>query len=83
MQPPMAPPPPPAAAPASNDKTTLFGVLGIVFAFCCGPLGIVFGVLSMNAAKKVGKPQTLGIVAIVLGVLSIIGGIVYQVALRN
>jgi len=79
----MAPPPPPAAAPASNDKTTLFGVLGIVFAFCCGILGLVFGILSMNAAKKAGKPQTLGIVAIVISILNIVGGIVYQVAIRN
>jgi hypothetical protein len=81
MQPPMAPPPPPAAAPA-KDNTTLFGVLGIVFAFCCGILGIVFGILSMNAAKKAGKPQTLGIVALVISVLNIVGGIVYQVAIR-
>ncbi len=83
MQPPMAPPPPPAAAPASNDRTQLFGILGIVLGLiCCGVLGIVFGILSMNSAKQNGKPQTLGIIAIACGVLNILGGIIYQVAIR-
>jgi K+ transporter len=75
MQPPMAPPP--AAAPA-KDNTTLFGVLGIVLGLiCCGPAGIVLGILSMQSAKKVGKPQTLGIVAIVASVVGIVINIAY------
>jgi CDP-diglyceride synthetase len=75
---------PPAAAPAGNDKTTLWGVLGIVVGLlCCGLLGIVFGVLSMNEAKKAGKPKTLGIIAIVLSVLNIIGSIIYSVTMRK
>lgn len=66
----MTAPYPPPAVPA-NDKTTLWGVLGIVFAFCCLPLGVVFAVLSMNEAKKVGKQPTLayvgfGLAAVVL-----------------
>jgi hypothetical protein len=77
MQPPMAPPPPPAAAPA-KDNSTLLGVLGIVLGLiCCGPVGIVLGIFSMLQAKKVGKPQTLGIIAIVAGVLNIILSGVY------
>jgi hypothetical protein len=73
----VTPPPygPPAAAP-SNDKVTLWGVLGIVFAFCCSPLAIVFGFLSMNDAKKFGKSPTLGYIAIGLGILGLIGGII-------
>jgi hypothetical protein len=67
--------PPPAATPA-NDKTTLWGVLGIVFAFCCLPLGVIFAILSMNEAKKVGKPPTLAYIGLgisaVLLVLNII-----------
>ncbi len=60
--------PPPAAG---NDKTTLWGVLGIVFAFCCTPLAIVFAVLSLLEARKVGKQPTLayvsfGIIALLL-----------------
>ena len=67
--------PPPAATPA-NDKTTLWGVLGIVFAFCCSPLGIIFGVLSLNEAKKVGKPPTLGWFAIILSAVLLVVSII-------
>jgi hypothetical protein len=59
----------PAAVP--NDKTTLWGVLGIVF-FCCPLLGIVFGVLSMMEAKKYGKQPTLAYVAFALAGLWIV-----------
>ena len=80
----MTAPMPPAAAPAGNDKTTLWGVLGIVIGFiCCWPLGIVFGILSMNEAKKSGKPNTLGIVAIAASAINLIGTIVYYVAVRK
>jgi hypothetical protein len=74
---------PPAAQPAGNDKTTLWGVLGIIIGLlCCGPVGIVFGVLSMNEAKKAGKPNTLGIIAIVLSALNIVVGIIFAVMRR-
>ncbi len=80
----MTAPMPPAAAPAGSDKTTLWGVLGIVIGLiCCAPAGIVFGVLSMNEAKKVGKPTTLGIIAIAVSVLNIVVGIVYYAAFRK
>jgi hypothetical protein len=71
-----APYPPPAATPA-NDKTMLWGILGIVIGLiCCAPLGIVFGFLSVNEAKKFGKSPTIGYVAIGLSVLSLIVGII-------
>ncbi|WP_305789779.1 DUF4190 domain-containing protein [Symbioplanes lichenis] len=73
----MTPPPygPPPTA-ASNDKTTLWGVLGIVFAFCCLPLGVVFSVLSLLEAKKVGKQPTLAYVGFGIAALSLILNIV-------
>jgi uncharacterized membrane protein len=79
-----APMPPAGAAPASNDKTTLWGVLGIVIGFlCCPILGIVFGILSMNEAKKVGKPNTLGIVAIVASVAGFAISFLWRVLLTR
>jgi hypothetical protein len=67
--------PPPAAQPA-NDKTTLWGVLGIVIGLiCCWPLGIVFGVLSMQEAKKAGKPPTLAYIAFAGSALGLIWNI--------
>ena len=75
----MTPPPyygqQPPAAPG-NDKVTLWGVLGIVFALCCVPLGIVFAVLSLLEARKVGKQPTLAYVAFGIVVLALIINIV-------
>jgi hypothetical protein len=74
----VTPPPyygPPAAAPG-NDKVTLWGVLGIVFAFCCWPLGVVFGILGLLEARKVGKPPTLAYVTFGIVVVLIIVNII-------
>ena len=69
--------------PTGNDRTTLWGVLGIVIGLlCCGPAGIVFGILSINEASKWNKPKTLGILAIVLSALNIVAGISIAVARR-
>ncbi|NJC64842.1 DUF4190 domain-containing protein [Planosporangium flavigriseum] len=67
---------PPAAQPAGNDKTTLWGVLGIVFGFCCWPLGIVFAILAMNEAKKAGKKPTLAYVAFAIAAISLVISII-------
>lgn len=72
-QPPVVPQP----APAGKDNTQLFGILGIVFALCCWPLGVLFGVLSHLQANKNGKPATLAIVAYVVAALNLVGSIVY------
>lgn len=64
-------------AASGNDRTTLFGVLGIIFAFCCGILGIVFGILAITQARSNNKPPTLGVIAIVISILNIIGSAVY------
>jgi len=74
-QPPPPPPPntppnqPAPVPPEGRDNTQLFGILGIVLAVvCCGPLGILFGYLSMQEAKKHGKDDILGKVGFWLGI---------------
>jgi hypothetical protein len=62
---------PPPAAPA-NDRTTLYGVVGIVGAVCCLPVGIVFGVLAIRSARRAGKPPTLGYIAVGLCALAVV-----------
>jgi uncharacterized membrane protein len=63
---------PPAATPA-NDKTTLWGVLGIVTGLiCCPLLGVLFGVLSLQEAKKFNKPPTLAYVAFAVSAVNLI-----------
>jgi len=71
---------PPPAAPAGKDNTTLFGVLGIIFALCCPLVGVIFGVLSQQQAKKNGKPATLAIVAYVIAAVVFVGGLIYRVS---
>lgn len=83
MTPPYTPAPgypPPPPQPSGGDKVTLFGVLGLVIGvLCCSPAGIVLGVLSMNEAKKVGKPTTLGLAAIIVSSVSLVLGLIWTV----
>ncbi|WP_229400654.1 DUF4190 domain-containing protein [Micromonospora okii] len=75
MNAPFPPPPPPPAQ--GRDRTTLWGVLGIVLGLiCCGILGIVFGYLSVRDARRYGKSPVLGYLAIALGVINIIGSVI-------
>jgi hypothetical protein len=67
--------------PAERNNTQLFGILGIVLGLvCCAPLGILFGWLSMNEAKKTNSDSTLGKVAFWLGIaitaLYVVGGVI-------
>ena len=67
--------PPPAAAPR-QDRTTLYGWLGIITGLiCCGVLGIVFGALSLREAQASGRSKVLGWIAIAIGIVSILGGL--------
>jgi len=53
-----------------RDRTTLWGVLGIgVGVLCCPILGIVLSVLSIRDARRFGRNQALGVVALVLSIL--------------
>ncbi|PZG16872.1 hypothetical protein C1I95_16630 [Micromonospora craterilacus] len=76
MNTPYPPPPPP---PAGRDRTTLWGVLGIVTGLlCCGILGIVFGWLSVRDAKRYAKSPVLGYLAIAFGVLNIVVSLILR-----
>ncbi len=73
-------PPPgygPPATPPGKDRTTLYGWLGIVLGLCClGLLGIVFGALSLQQARRYGNSRVLGIIALVIGILRLVGDVV-------
>jgi len=63
--------PPPAAS--RPDRTTLYGVLGLVIGLlCCGIVGIVLGYLSIREARQHNASPVLGWVAIVLSVINIV-----------
>ena len=77
MNAPYPPPPPPPAV--GRDRTTLWGVLGIVFGlFCCGILGIVFGALSIRDARRNGRSQLLGWLGIAFGVINIVASAIVR-----
>src|SRR6059058_1190157 len=74
-------PPPPGYAPAPGTSTSstpmVLGILGIVFAICCWPIGLVLGILSYTqAGKQPGANKTLGMVAIGLSIAFGLVGIV-------
>lgn len=83
---PMAPMPPeqyPMQPPPRSDNTTLFGVLGIVLAICFWPAGLVFSILALNAAARVNKPRTLGVIGLILSVIAIIIFAIRVIAIYN
>lgn len=52
----------------------MWGVLGLITGLlCCGILGIVFGALSLRDAGRHANTKVLGVIAVVIGVLSILG----------
>jgi len=81
---PTAPPPPPGpggpygqpAAPQGTDRTTLFGILGIVLSLCCWPAGVVFAILSITQSKKYSSSPVLGYVGIALAAVVLIINII-------
>jgi hypothetical protein len=71
----------PSPVQSGRNNTQLFGVLGIVLAVACCPLlGILFGWLSINEARKTGSDETLGKVGFWIGIaltaLGVIGAII-------
>lgn len=67
--------PPPGYGPAPSSNTpTVLGVLGIVFAFCCWPVGLGLGIASwVQSTKEPDGNTALGIIAtVVSGILALI-----------
>ncbi|HEX5595078.1 MAG TPA: hypothetical protein VFX61_03510 [Micromonosporaceae bacterium] len=58
---------------AGRDRSTMWGILGIVIGLlCCGIVGIIFGYLSIRDAQRFGKSPVLGWLAIGLSVFNIV-----------
>ncbi|MFK3981120.1 hypothetical protein ACI2K4_12165 [Micromonospora sp. NPDC050397] len=66
-------------AASGRDRTTLWGVLGIVIGLiCCGVLGVIFGYLSIRDARRYGSSPVLGWIAIALSILNILGSAILR-----
>ena len=66
-------------APAAKDNTQLFGILGICLSWCC-IAGLIFSILSLVQANKTNGSKTLGLVGLVLSLLFLVGGGIYNVS---
>jgi cell division protein FtsW (lipid II flippase) len=66
-------------APAGNDRSKVFGIIGICLCWCFLG-GLIFSILSITQASKYGSPKTLGIVGLAL---TIVLQVVWYVALNN
>jgi len=80
---PGAPPTPMASAPASpapsspqSDSGGALAIVGIVTSFLFGPLGIIFGHLSLNRARSAGESTSLSVISIVIGWITTLFGFV-------
>ena len=72
-----APVPPYSPVPAANDRSKVFGIIGICLCWCFLG-GLIFSILSIVQASKNGSSKTLGIVGLALTVvLQIIGYIAF------
>lgn len=60
----------------ANDRTTVYGVVGIIGAICCLPVGIILGILAVREAKRTGKPPTLGYIALIVSAISLVWTII-------
>lgn len=78
-----APYPPPAGAASGPDRTTLYGVLGLVIGLlCCGVVGIVLGWLSIREARRHNSSPVLGWLAIALSVVNIVASAILRATNR-
>jgi hypothetical protein len=67
------------APAAANDRTTLWGVLGIIGAFCCWPLGLLFGILCYTESRKRGRAPTLAYITFAVLAVGLISNIIFFV----
>ena len=89
--PPTAPYVAPMGAPAAGPSNGMaiaalvLGIVSLVLFFACGAgilaglLAVVFGFIGMSKAKEIGKGRGMGLAGLILGLVGIIGGILFLV----
>lgn len=73
--------PGPYGAPAVDPGKTL-AIIAIILPFVgVGLVGLILGIVANSKSKKAGYKNTLAVVAIVIGILSVIGGIIATIVI--
>lgn len=57
------------AVPPQPSGSNVFAILGFIFAFVVGPLGIIFSAIGLGQAKKTGKLKGLAVAGLVLSIV--------------
>lgn len=56
------------------------GILGVIFAVCCSPLGVLLGIVALICGIiAAGREQKFAVAAIVLGAIALVLGILISV----
>lgn len=72
--------PEPASAPAQSGGANVFAILGFIFAFipALSVLGLVFSIIGLSKAKKMGgKQKGLAIAGLIISIINIIVCIIW------
>jgi hypothetical protein len=65
--------PPPYGAPSAQAAFNTLAIVGFVASFCCGPGGIVLGIVARNQIKQRGeRGEGLAVAAIAIGALGML-----------
>ena len=69
---------PAPAAPQQPSGANVFAILGFIFAFVASPLGLIFSIIGLSKAKKMGgKQKGLAIAGLIISIISIVFTIIY------
>lgn len=69
---------PAPAAPQQSSGANVFAILGFIFAFVISPLGLIFSIIGLSKAKKMGgKQKGLAIAGLIISIISLVITIIY------
>ena len=68
----------PESAPVESGETNVFAILGFIFSFLIPLLGLIFSIVGLSKAKKMGgKQKGLAIAGLIISIISIVILIIY------
>lgn len=60
------------------SRANAFAILGFIFAFVISPLGLIFSIIGLSKAKKMGgKQKGLAVAGLIISVISILITVIY------
>lgn len=69
-------------APQQNNAKTL-AIIGVVCIFICSPAAIILGFIAQGKYREVNQPDTLAKVAWIGGIVSLVLGVIINIAARS